>query len=203
MRTIKHRLLRVGAKRAALRAGMSLFEAFLFSEKSFWHFGGCLRRLCTRACPFLGHPRFRKKAFRVLGTVFGGFARGHVPFWCIRVFGKKLSAFWGLSSAALPRVHVPFWCIRVFGKKLSVFLGLSSAALPRVHVPFWGIRVFGKKLFAFLGLSSAALRRGHVPFWGILVSGKTWLMIGNVFQNCMFLIRLGLRFAVAVVKIFP
>jgi hypothetical protein len=52
--------------------------------------------------------------------------------------------FLGLSSAALPRVHVPFWGIRVFGKKLFAFLGLSSAALRRGHVPFWGILVSGK-----------------------------------------------------------
>jgi len=72
---IKHHLLRVGAKRAVLLAGMSLFGAFLFLEKSF------------------------------------------LRFWDCRINRHK---------------------------------------------------------------------NAHVPFWGVLVLEKTWLMIGNVFQNCMF-----------------
>ena len=102
MRTLKHRLLRVGAKRAVCRVCMSLFEAFLFSEKSFSHFGGCLRRLCTRACPFLGHPRFRKKAFRIFGTVFGGFAARACPFLGHSCFWKNMIDDWQRVS----KLHV-------------------------------------------------------------------------------------------------
>ena len=120
MHPIKRHLLRDGAKRAALRVGMSLFGASVFSEKSFSRFGDCLRRLCGAGM-----------------SLFGAF-----------LFLEK--SFWHFVD-----------CLR----------------------RLWG--------------------HGHVPFWGVLVLKKTWLMIGNVFQNCMFLIRLGLRFAVAVVKIFP
>jgi hypothetical protein len=47
----------------------------------------------AHACPFLGDSYYRKKAFGILGTVFGGFARGHVPFWGILIIRKKLLAF--------------------------------------------------------------------------------------------------------------
>ena len=54
MHPIKHHLLRDGAKRAALRVGMSLFGASVFSEKSFWHFVDCLRRLCGAGMSLFG-----------------------------------------------------------------------------------------------------------------------------------------------------
>ena len=148
MHPIKRHLLRDGAKRAALRVGMSLFGASVFSEKSFSRFGDCLRRLCGAGM-----------------SLFGAFLFLEKSFWhfvdCLR---------------------------RLCGAGMSLF----------------GASVFSEKSFwHFVDCLRRLWGHGHVPFWGVLVLKKTWLMIGNVFQNCMFLIRLGLRFAVAVVKIFP
>ena len=107
MHPIKRHLLRDGAKRAALRVGMSLFGASVFSEKSFSRFVDCLRRLCAWACPFLVHSCFWKKAFGILWTVFGGFAARACPFLvhpCFRkkAFGVLGTVFGGFAARACP-----------------------------------------------------------------------------------------------------
>jgi hypothetical protein len=62
------------------------------------------------ACPFFGVSCFRKKGFGVLGTVFGANgAPRHVPFLGFLVSGKKVLAFWGLSSAQMGRRGMSFF----------------------------------------------------------------------------------------------
>jgi hypothetical protein len=58
-----------GATGARIGRSMSLFEAFVFSEKSFCRFRGVQPApMGAVACPFLRHSCFRKKAFAKIGT---------------------------------------------------------------------------------------------------------------------------------------
>ena len=68
---------------------------------------GAKRRKTAHACPFLGHSCFRKKAFRILGTVFGGFAAHACPFLGHSCFQKKAfgvlgTVFGGFAADACP-----------------------------------------------------------------------------------------------------
>jgi hypothetical protein len=72
----------------------------------------------------------------------GGFPEVHVPFLGFLVFGKKVLAFWGLSSVAFQAAACPFLGVSCFRKKGfgvfgTVFGGLSGC----------GMSLFGGFLF--------------------------------------------------------
>lgn len=54
-----------------------------------WCQKGAKRCKTAHACLFFGHPCFQKKSFRILGTVFGGFAADACPFLGHPCFQKK------------------------------------------------------------------------------------------------------------------
>jgi len=65
--------------------------------------GRCQKgRLCSRACPFFGVSCFQKKAFGVLGTVFGGIVPRACPFFGVSCFRETWFAILGT-------VACPFW----------------------------------------------------------------------------------------------
>jgi len=72
---------------------LSLFRAFLFSEKSFSCFQGVQpATMGAEACPKIAHPCFQLKWFALFGGCNGAI---YVPKSRILVFNLNVLLFWG------------------------------------------------------------------------------------------------------------
>ncbi len=74
-------------------------------------------RLCSRTCPFFGVSCFQKKAFPVLGTVFGGLVPRTCPFFGVSCFQKKAFPVLGTVFGGLVPRTCPFFGVSCFQKK--------------------------------------------------------------------------------------
>ena len=100
---------------------------------------GAKRRKTAHACPFFGHTCFQKKAFRVFGTVFGGFAADACPLFGHSFFQKKAFRFLGtVFGANWAHGMSLFWAFFFSDKMDRRFSGVPMRcdnACPFIHCP--------------------------------------------------------------------
>ena len=97
------------------------------------------RRKTAHTCPFLRHHCFQKKAFRILRTVFGGFAADACPFLGHPCFQKKSFCILGTVFGANWARGMSFFGAFFFSDKMDRrFSGMPmrcDKACPFIHCP--------------------------------------------------------------------
>ena len=116
-----------GAKRRKTAHACPFLRHSCFQKKAFGVLGTVFGGFAADACPFLGHPCFQKKAFRILRTVFGAnWARGMSLFGAFFFSDKMDRRFSGMPM----RQGMPFYSLSESDPDPSSLLSSGSSKFP-------------------------------------------------------------------------